>query len=121
MAKKALIADDSKVIREIIASIIITVRRIETTETANGADAWEALQKNSYDLLITDLEMPGMSGQELVKKLRRELENTDMPVIVCTAEDIERYDDLYQIGVNAVLRKPFSPVDLLSTVDSLLK
>ena len=86
----------------------------------DGADAWNMLQLNSYDLLITDNKMPKMSGVELFKKLHAT--NMAMPTIMASGtlpnEEFTRYPWLQPA---AILLKPFTSDDLLGTVEKVLR
>src|ERR1051325_5866365 len=105
-ANRILLVDDEMDIRQVIAEVL---RRVgyQTEIAADGAAAWEALQANSYDLLITDNKMPRLSGVELVKKLRSA--RMALPVILASGtvptEELDRNPWLQPV---ATLVKPFS-------------
>ena len=82
MAEKILIVDDEKIIRESL-SYILKKEGYEVEEAENGLVAHEMLLKNSYDLVITDLEMPGMKGIDLLEKIKQI--NIQTSVIIITA------------------------------------
>ena len=113
-ANRILLVDDEMDIRQVNAEVL---RRYgyQTQTAADGAAAWEALQANSYDLLITDNSMPKVSGVELVKKVRSA--HMTLPVILATsalppAEELDRIPWLQPV---ATLVKPFSNGDLSDT------
>jgi CheY-like chemotaxis protein len=85
----------------------------------DGNEAWEALQSDAYDLLITDNDMPGLTGLELVTKTR--LNGLDLPVILATgsAELIES-SSCEWLNFGARLQKPFGPIELLKSVQDVL-
>jgi DNA-binding response OmpR family regulator len=87
---------------------------------ADGALAWEALQVRSYDLLITDNQMPKVSGIELVKRLRGK--SSALPVVMATGlspeRELERYPEL---AIRAILIKPFTIEQILSTARMALR
>ena len=110
--------DDDGDIRQLCADTLIgSGYHVDTAE--NGVAGWEALRANSYDLLITDYNMPALSGVELVKKLRSARMN--LPVVLVSgtvpAEEISR-DPSLQLA--ATLLKPFTIVELLEKVASIL-
>ena len=90
------------------------------TETAeDGAAAWEALQDNVYDLLITDNSMPKVSGVELVKKLRSA--HMTLPVVLATGTiPMEAMNRNSSLQLAAMLVKPFTMDELLVTVKEVL-
>ena len=119
MGKTVLIADDSDAIRDIIR-LSMTFQGYQVLEAKDGRDAYEILSKQPCDLLITDLSMPNMSGAELVEKVRGELKNDTLPIIVYTAERDANFQDLINRGANKVLSKPISPIELIEHAKSLL-
>jgi two-component system cell cycle response regulator CpdR len=85
----------------------------------DGAEAWNALSDEAFDLLITDSQMPALSGEELVIRLRRH--GLKLPIIVAAAriEFFLRPENRY-LRVAAVLSKPFFLRDLITVVRGLL-
>jgi DNA-binding NtrC family response regulator len=117
-ANRILVVDDDVDIRRINAEAL---RRggFQTETAADGAAAWEALQANSYDLLITDNNMPKVSGVELVKKVRSA--HMTLPVILASGalptDELNRNPWLQPV---ATLVKPFTGGQLLETVNQVL-
>jgi DNA-binding response OmpR family regulator len=91
----------------------------EVDAAKNGADAWDALRVKDYDLLITDIEMPQMSGIKLIMKLRAA--RMALPVIVVSGilprEELTQYPELH---VEANLHKPFTITEFTDTVKQVL-
>jgi DNA-binding response OmpR family regulator len=85
----------------------------------NGAVAWDALQLNSYDLLITDHNMPELSGVELLKNLHAA--RMDLPVIMATGTLPEEFDRYPWLRPAATLLKPYTVEELLRTVTKVLR
>ena len=115
---RILLVDDDLYIRELNAGVLI--RSGYQVDTANdGADAWKALNDQSYDLLITDNKMPRVTGLELIKKLRSE--DMALPVILASGtvpvEELNRHPWLQ---LDATLPKPFTIAELLATVKKVL-
>ena len=81
---------------------------------ANGAEAWAALSSREYDLLITDNEMPRLTGWELIRKMR--VAGMTLPVILMSGEIGATPADLVQLQCGALLAKPFTMIQLLSAV-----
>jgi DNA-binding response OmpR family regulator len=87
---------------------------------ADGKAGWETLQKGNFDLLITDNEMPFMSGMELVKTLRKA--SIAIPIILITGTPPEaELQASLTLLVAATLIKPFDPSELLTALESILK
>ena len=115
---RILLVDDDLYIRELNAGALI--QSGYKVDTANdGADAWKALNDQSYDLLITDNRMPRVTGLELIKKPRSE--DMAVPVILASGtvpeEELKRHPWLQ---LDATLPKPFTIAELLEAVKSVL-
>lgn len=123
MSLNILIVDDSATTRAIIAKTIqmaqIPVGHLG--EAVNGQEALEELDKQWYDLVLTDLHMPVMNGVELVKQMRSRNLLSTVPVVVVTSEGgQDRIDQLKQWGVRAYIRKPFTPEQMTTVIHEML-
>lgn len=88
----------------------------------NGQDALQALRRRKPDLAIIDLQMPEMSGSELIFAVRRDPVIYDIPVLVLTARQSESDEAIVRnAGANAYLRKPFDPDRLVAEINQLLE
>ncbi|HEV3341144.1 MAG TPA: response regulator [Pirellulales bacterium] len=89
---------------------------------ADGQEAWEEIERDRPDLLITDLQMPRLGGLGLIERLRQRTDTKSLPVIVLTAKGFElKPQELAEKwGVLAVVGKPFSPRELLRLVESAI-
>lgn len=105
--KNILLVDDDEDITEILQDLLSEDYHISLA--GNGMEAWEIIQKNKPDLMITDLKMPHMDGRELVKKLRDG--GFVFPVVVISGAAFDP-DYLKSAGINHVLTKPFNQFDL---------
>ncbi len=86
----------------------------------DGLIAWDILQHHAYDLLLTDSEMPHVSGVELIKKLRAA--RMDLPVILVSGRiPTEELHSLHWLHLAATLAKPFTGEELVATVDDALR
>jgi DNA-binding response OmpR family regulator len=118
--KKILVVDDSEKMRGLIRSILEQDSRFEVEEAANGREALNLIQVESFDLIITDLFMPEMNGRELITKLREE--SYKIPIIVISGllnELLKK--QLTENGALCAIDKPFEPDQLLNTVRDSLK
>ena len=114
-----LVADDQRVIRKLVRRTLEPAGHT-VNEATNGRLALELLVgPGGYDLLILDLNMPGVSGTDTLKLLRRDL--PELAVIVITGfvspESKQAQEMVSQYGVSRLLAKPFSTEELLSAVD----
>jgi DNA-binding NtrC family response regulator len=101
---KLLVADDEKNIREGLAAAL-EMEGYEVETAANGLEGWKRFQKGDVDLVITDLRMPGLSGEELLKKI--EGESPGIPVIVLTGHGtVETAVEAMRNGAWDFLTKP---------------
>ena len=112
MAKSLLIVDDSATMRKIIMRTVrMSGLDFERTEEAeNGAEALEKLGAGPVDIMLCDINMPEMSGTELVKEVRKlpDCENTKI-IMVSTESSQELIDGVIADGANAFITKPFTP------------
>jgi DNA-binding response OmpR family regulator len=117
-SNRILVVDDDMVIRLLSLTVLAhSGYRVDTAE--DGETAWEALHAENYDLLITDNNMPKVSGVELVKRLR--LEDAALPVIMVSgAMPTDELDRNPWLHLAATLLKPFTPGELLGTVEKVL-
>jgi CheY-like chemotaxis protein len=117
-SNRILVVEDEVDIRQVSAAVLSHFG-YHTETAADGAAAWEALQANNYDLLITDNNMPKVSGVELVKKVRSA--HMTLPVILASGalptEELDRNPWLQPV---ATLVKPFSSGQLLQVVNQVL-
>lgn len=105
-----LVVDDSLMARNHIKRVLTSLG-IQNIETVNdGTQAVQKLNDSSFDLIVTDLNMPEMDGQELTEFVRNEMGNTYIPILMVTSEhDEARLANVQQAGVSAIVDKPFEP------------
>ena len=116
---KVLVADDDAFITNVVARKLQNAG-LEVIVAVDGQEAYERAVADPPDFLITDLQMPGMSGLELCARLTVELPNP-LPTILLTAKGFEI--DRSKIGslpILHVMTKPFSPRELLANVQEAL-
>ena len=116
---KILIADDDEIIRKGI-EVFLKSENHETTSVSDGKGALEFSEKKNYDLIISDMQMPRMSGMELLKALRGK--GTATPVIIVTAfATIEEAVEAMKIGANDYLTKPLNLEELRLKINKIEK
>lgn len=122
--KRFLIVDDSATMRQLL---MMAVRKLDgigpltLVEAVDGRDGVEKFQTGNFDLVMTDIKMPNMTGLELVAKLRQDLGNKTIPIIIISTKgeetDIQRG---LSLGANEYLLKPISAVRLKEVIVKLL-
>ena len=106
---KILIVDDFSTMRRIIRNILKQLEFINVEEAEDGSAAFEKLKEADYDLLITDLNMPNMTGLDLLKEVRANEKLKDLKVLLVTAEaEKENIIQAAQAGANEYVVKPFT-------------
>ena len=118
MAFNVLVVDDSAVMRAMIARVVRMsgVPLDALHEAGDGAEGLRQLREHWIDLVLLDVNMPVMNGEEMLRHLRADPETAHLPVIVVSTESSEtRVHALEQLGV-AFLHKPFAPEDLRAII-----
>ena len=106
---KILIVDDFSTMRRIVKNLLRDLGFTNTSEADDGTTALPMLQNGNFDFLVTDWNMPGMSGLDLLKKVRADERLKNMPVLMVTAEaKREQIVAAAQAGVNGYVVKPFT-------------
>jgi two-component system, chemotaxis family, chemotaxis protein CheY len=119
---KFLVVDDFSTMRRIIKNLLNDLGYANVTEADDGATALPMLQAGNFDFLITDWNMPGMPGLELLKAVRADARLSKMPVLMLTAEaKREQIIEAAQAGVNGYVIKPFTAVTLKEKIDKILE
>ena len=115
-----LVCDDEPHILHVVSTKLRNAG-FEVVTAADGEEGFQFAMQNSFSLIITDYQMPMLSGLELCAKLRGEAGTRDIPVIMLTARGFSMNEqDLRQANIRKVLPKPFSPREVLRTVQEIL-
>lgn len=119
-AKKVLVVDDEIHIVHVVA-IKLRNNGYEVITGANGAEAFELACSEKPDIIVTDFQMPVMTGLELVEKIRQNQGTKDIPVILLTARNFAIEDEQKEsLQISDCLSKPFSPKELLRSIQDVL-
>ena len=96
---------------------------LEVVTAETGTEAWQILERQSIDLVVTDFNMPGMSGGSLCLKMREHSRHAKTPIVLLTglSEDFQREHDLGALDIACVIRKPFSPREVTNQVQKILR
>ena len=115
-----LVVDDSNLTRSLVQSAVEKVG-FTVTPVAGGEEALAALGRARFDLMITDVEMPGMTGMELSHRVRNDPRTEDLPILVLTASRDRTHREMGRgIGVDGFLTKPFSHEKLVVALENAL-
>ena len=114
-----MIADDSKVVR-IKTSRLLAKHLYRVSLAEDGLDAARQIELALPDVLITDVEMPGMDGFELTRQVRNNPRTAHIPIVMITADDVKHRADAFEAGVSVLLSKPYPEDELISYLQSTL-
>ncbi len=118
---KFLVVDDFSTMRRIVKNLLNDLGYANVVEADDGNSAWPLLQAGGIDFLVTDWNMPGMPGLELLKQVRADPKLAKMPVLMLTAEaKREQIIEAAQAGVNGYVIKPFTAITLKEKIDKIL-
>ena len=120
MIKKVMIVDDSTTARSIVRRSleICGLQNVEFEEAANGREAIEKLKKSRVDLVFTDLNMPEMDGEQLLKRMKSSPKLVDIPVVVITSmSNPKRKNELLQENASKIIAKPISQNEIQEYLD----
>ena len=122
MALNILIVDDSVTVRSVIVKTIqmAGIPAGEIHQAENGQEALEILQDSWIDLIFADINMPVMTGIEMVERMAEDGILESIPVVVVSTEGSQtRIEELKNKGVSAYIRKPFSPETFKEVVERI--
>lgn len=119
---KILIVDDFSTMRRIVKNLLRDLGFTNTAEADDGQTALPMLQSGDFDFLVTDWNMPGMQGIDLLKSVRADPNLKDLPVLMVTAEaKREQIVEAAQAGVNGYIVKPFTAGTLKEKIDKIFE
>jgi len=119
---KILVVDDFSTMRRIVKNLLKDLGFTNTVEADDGKTALPKLQAGGIDFLITDWNMPGMTGIDLLKAVRSDAELANIPVLMVTAEaKREQIVRAAQAGVNGYVIKPFTAATLKEKIEKIFE
>ncbi|MHB0956296.1 MAG: HD-GYP domain-containing protein [Pirellulaceae bacterium] len=123
MKKQILFVDDEQPVLDALRRMLRSHRNAwEITCVDRAQVAWELLLENRFDALVSDMKMPGMSGLELLARVRQTEETKDLPVIMLTSlSSRELKRQALDLGAADLLNKPVDPEDLVSRIRAVLR
>jgi two-component system, chemotaxis family, chemotaxis protein CheY len=121
---KILVVDDFSTMRRIVRNLLVELGFTNTciSEAEDGNAALAALRANPFDMVVTDWNMPNMTGIELLRAIRADAGLKSMPVLMVTAENNrDQIIAAAQSGVNGYIVKPFTAVTLKEKLDKIFE
>ncbi len=123
-AISVLIVDDSPVMRSFIRRVLalsgLPTRQVN--EASDGASALTVLGNTEVDLVLSDINMPGMNGSELMQRINADPKLSNIPVIVVSTDSSrQRMDAMLSMGARGYVQKPFHPEGLRAEIERVLE
>lgn len=118
---KALVVDDNIALAR-VTQFALTRAGFDARTAPNGRKALELAQAEAFDIIISDQQMPEMTGLELCRRLRATAQYEHIPIVLLTAKGLELELPALQkeLEISAIFPKPFSPSEVVSTACQLL-
>lgn len=114
---KILVVEDDNDINSLLVDLLSPIYLVKSAYA--GSEAKMLLEKDEYDLIILDLMLPGLTGEQLIEMIRKD---SQVPIIVITAKvDVNVLVDVLEIGANDYIAKPFNTKEVLARIASQLK
>jgi two-component system alkaline phosphatase synthesis response regulator PhoP len=121
MAEKTVLVVDDEIHIVHVVAIKLRNNGYDVITAANGKEAFELACSGHPDIIVTDYQMPVMTGLELVEKIRQQEGMTDTPVILLTARSFAITEQQQEkLQISECLSKPFSPKELLENLEDIL-
>jgi two-component system chemotaxis response regulator CheY len=119
---KILVVDDFSTMRRIIKNLLRDLGYTNTAEADDGKTALPMLQSGGFDFLVTDWNMPGMNGIDLLKAVRADEKLKSLPILMITAEaNRDQIIEAAQSGVNGYVVKPFTAAVLKEKIEKIFE
>lgn len=119
---KILVVDDFSTMRRIVKNLLRDLGFNNTVEADDGLTALPILKKGGIDFVVTDWNMPGMQGIDLLKEIRKDDELKHLPILMITAEaKRDQIVEAAQAGVNGYIVKPFTAATLKAKLDKIFE
>ena len=114
---KVLIVDDSKAVRNYAKGALRGLPGTSVDEADSGFEAFRVLARASFDVLVTDINMPDINGLELIRFVRKSARHTKTKILVITTQSTDKMrEKITELGVEGFIAKPFEPESLAEAV-----
>jgi len=119
---RILVVDDFSTMRRIVKNLLADLGLTNVAEAEDGGVAFTMLKQGGFDFVVTDWNMPGVTGIELLKMIRADEKLKTLPVLMVTAEaKREQIIEAAQAGVNGYIIKPFTAATLKEKLDKIFE
>jgi two-component system, chemotaxis family, chemotaxis protein CheY len=119
---RVLIVDDSQATRNYIKNAVKGLLNASTQEADSGFEAFRLLARDSFDVIVTDINMPDINGLELIQFVKKSKRHAETEILAITTQSTKKMQEkIKELGVEALLFKPFEPEVLAAAISSLLK
>jgi len=119
---KILVVDDYSTMRRIVKNLLTDLGFSDISEADDGKTALPMLQSGNFDFVVTDWNMPGMTGIDLLRAIRADARLAKLPVLMVTAEaQRDQIIEAAQVGVNGYVIKPFTAATLKEKLDKIFQ
>lgn len=119
---RVLLVDDSRAARNFMRQVLGNLGVLLISEASNGREAMNQLEANSFDLVLTDYNMPEMDGRQLVEYIRNSSWQSDLPILMVSSEtNAGRLAAVEQAGVSGICDKPFEPAIIRALIGKVLQ
>ena len=116
MGRILFVDDDTDSLETYVKAVSLADHKADVASSA--FEGWDLINKRSYDLIFVDLNIPGMSGFELLEKTRKNKKTKKVPVVIISAMPEEAFiDEVIKAGAQLFLEKPIALVKLLSVIE----
>jgi two-component system chemotaxis response regulator CheY len=118
---RVLVVDDSRAMRAYIRGALLESLDCDVVEAASGFEALRLLPRDSYDVVITDINMPDINGLELIRFVRKSERHRRVPIVIISTQSAERDQQrALELGADQYLAKPFRPEEIVGAVSAVL-
>jgi two-component system chemotaxis response regulator CheY len=119
---RVLVVDDSRVMRAYIRGALKESLDCTVVEAASGFEALRLLPRDTYDVVITDINMPDINGLELIRFVRKSERHREVPIVIISTQSSNRdRERALELGADQFLAKPFRPEDIVDAVSRVVR
>ncbi|HZH02666.1 MAG TPA: response regulator [Myxococcaceae bacterium] len=119
---RALVVDDSQSMRRNLVYALRAIPGLTCEEAQDGVEGFKKFAAGSFQIVLTDINMPVMDGLKLISLVRKSPDRADVPIVVITTESAEQDREKAEaLGASAYLVKPVQAIEVVDTVKSLLQ
>lgn len=115
MNQRILLIEDNQELLDLVSMIISTRKGYEVMQMTDGKKAWELLEKESFDIVITDLVLDSMPGVEIIRRLREK--NSEVRIIAVSGKGQHYLDQAVAEGANIAVPKPFTIAQMVAAIE----